>query len=124
MKRYIVAMLVALFLWVGPAALAAASSEYVYVTEDVQARRFSDSETLISGEVKAGTRVQVVYRLDNQVRVRLPGRAGFGWVPADKTSTEAPEGAAQGAVPPPPSQNTLTPEQRKRLEDALKNLAK
>ena len=123
MKQYLVAILVVISTWIGPATALAGPPEYVYVTEDVQARRFSDSATPVSGEVKAGTRAQVVYRLEGWVRVRLPGLAGFGWVPVDKTSSEAPEGL-EGAAPPEPSRDALTPEQRKSLEDALKNLGR
>ncbi len=122
MKRCLVVLLS--WMYVCSLPVTAFAAEYLYITEDTQARRFSDTETPVSGEVGAGARVEVVYRLDSWIRVRLPGMAGFGWVPADKTTTEAPENAGEGSEPPPPGAGTLTPEQRKQLEDALKNLGR
>ncbi len=119
MKRPLLA-LVAMVLF-GALSSVAWAVDYVYMTEDLDARRFSDTATPVSGKVEAGDKLEVVYRLDDWIRVRLPGRAGFGWVPEAKTSVEPPEGVDEGA-PPSPGTNALTPEQRKRLEDALKQI--
>lgn len=61
---------------------ATALAEPVRATEDVTARRWVDNADVKAGEVSSGDRLDVLFREEGWVRVRLAGPgAGFGWVP-------------------------------------------
>lgn len=68
-----------------------ASADTVWATEDADAQRWQDSAEFTAGKVTAGDRLEVIYRKDGWVRVRLTGAsATFGWLPEAKVTTERP----------------------------------
>ena len=70
---------------------ATASADTVWATEDTQALRWQDNTETTAGDVTTGDRLEVVYREDGWVRVRLSGStATFGWLPEAKVTTERP----------------------------------
>ncbi len=75
---------------------ASALAEPVWATESVAARRWVDSAEHLTTTVDEDARLDVVYREAGWVRVRLPGRQGYGWLPEDKVTTVEPAGADQG----------------------------
>ncbi len=59
-----------------------AQAEPVRATEDVTARRWVDNADVTTGDISAGDRLDVLFKEDGWVRVRLAGPgAGYGWVP-------------------------------------------
>lgn len=81
----------------------ALAQDAVWATEDIESTRFFDAE-VAGPEIAKGTRLTVVMRDGERVRVRVG--TSFGWVAASSVSDEAPASA------PPPS---LDPEALKRL---------
>lgn len=76
---------------------ASATAETVWATEDTSAQRWQDSAEFSAGDVTTGDRLEVVYRVEGWVRVRLAGAAAtFGWLPEDKVTTERPAGSDLG----------------------------
>jgi len=93
MRSLISAIVILLVLGVSTAALA----EPVWATEAVPARRWVDSAEHLETTIEKDARLDVIFREGGWVRVRLPGRAGYGWVPEDKVTTVEPAGARAGS---------------------------
>lgn len=68
----------------------AAAAETVWALEDTGTRRWVDSDAVAAADVTKDARLDVVYREDGWVRVRLPANAGFGWLPEAKVTTVEP----------------------------------
>ncbi len=62
-------------------------AEEAWTTRSVEGLRWPDSE-IVTFSLEQGTRVLVVYRAENVVRVQSDDE--FGWVPEDSISTEKP----------------------------------
>jgi len=75
---------------------ASALAEPVWATETTAARRWVDSAEHLQTTVEKDARLDVVFREDGWVRVRLPGRQGYGWLPEAKVTTVEPAGALGG----------------------------
>ena len=69
-----------------------ALAETIWASEDTSVRRWHDNADVSSGTVETGARLEVVYREEGWIRVRLPGHnAGFGWIAEAKVTTQSPE---------------------------------
>jgi hypothetical protein len=103
----------------GPPGAATSAAKYVYATKDVTARRWQDAETPSTGEVKTNDRLELVFKTDGWVRVRMPKSPKFGWLPADAVTETAPPGAEP---PPGGGLDSLSPELQKMIQEKMKEL--
>lgn len=85
--RNLAALLVAAALSLPALALA----EDLWATADITASRWPEATSMKSSDVTTGTKLTVVFREGDRVRVRIGGT--FGWIDAASTSTTAPEGS-------------------------------
>ncbi len=69
---------------------ASAAAETVWALEDTGTRRWVDSDAVAAADVTKDARLEVVYREEGWVRVRLPANAGFGWLPDSKVTSIEP----------------------------------
>jgi len=108
----------------------AMAAEYVYATQDLEARRWQEAETPTSGAIATNDRLEVVYRGEGWLRVRLSKSPKFGWVAATAVTDVAPAGAelaptGPGALGVPGGLEGiggiegLTPEQREQLQQMM-----
>ncbi len=87
-------ILLSLVAVLGTASMALADT--VWAVEDASATRWSDDADEVAGDVKEGDRLEVIFRKEGLVRVKLPGAAGgFGWLPQVKVTAERPDGAME-----------------------------
>ncbi len=92
--------LLAFVVFIVPSMASARKAEYVYALAETTLQRWSDAPEPTTVKVESGERLEVVYRLGNLVRVRAIRQRAFGWLPADKVSTENPQSESAPGMPP------------------------
>ena len=80
-------------------AFAQSTPEVVYSTEEVVARRWMADEQPTTFTAAKDSRLEILVR-DDSGWLRVRSGRDLGWVPADKTTTVVPEGAAAAQAAP------------------------
>ena len=98
------------------------AADYVYATRDVTARRWQDNEVYTSGDVKTNDRLEVVFKTDAWVRVRLPRSPKFGWLPLDAVTETAPVGVETEPAPGAGGLDGMSPEIQQMIQQKMLEL--
>ncbi len=75
----------------------AVAAEFVWTTAEVKATRFEEADSKEVGTIETGKRVEVLFREEGRIRVKLPASSTFGWIDATSVSDTAPDGAESDA---------------------------